>query len=206
VFLHRLLKKRFLCVAILLFVAGLVYGYFVYGFSTETSDDDSGDRDGNRGQPDGIVVEQGAEVVLRLLDRDGQVVCENRQRVPDELAGLSQREFVEKRPGWCIEEFSPRRIVVTTVVDGACEQHATSWYLGLSRGRVAVFKGYPGHCGELDRLTEIRVEDLPGEVVVRLRAGLAVCSEEELLQLLEGLSEGAAVTELIARPGGHLND
>ena len=117
------------------------------------------------------------------------------QTFPKELVGLTEKEVQKLQPDWEIIRFEPNLLEVKITLEALDEQCANRRYLGLSEGRVAIFRGMPGR-GVLEKLTAIRADNLPTSEVESLKAGLEVSSEGEILEILEGLAEGEEYEEL----------
>lgn len=112
-----------------------------------------------------------------------------KKTLPEELVGLTQEQVQKFHPDWEIITFEPKLLAVRIKFEALDEQCANRKYLGLSDGKVAIFRGMPGR-GVVEKITAIRADKLPASEVEALRAGLEVASEGELLEILEGLAEG----------------
>lgn len=112
------------------------------------------------------------------------------QSIPKELVGLTKEEVQKLYPDWNIIRFEPNLIEVKVTLEALDEQCANRKYLGLSDGNVAIFRGMPGR-GVVEKITAIRAENLPASEIESLQIGLEVASEGEVLEILEGLAEGA---------------
>ena len=112
-----------------------------------------------------------------------------KKTLPEELVGLTQEQVQKFHPDWEIIAFEPKLLAVRIKFEALDEQCANRKYLGLSDGKVAIFRGMPGR-GVVEKITAIRADKLPASEVEALKAGLEVASEGELLEILEGLAEG----------------
>lgn len=61
-------------------------------------------------------------------------------------------------------------------------------FIGVHDGHVAVFEGEPGGCHRLVETHSISIRELPTFQVLDLERGIAFSGDEELFQILEGLT------------------
>lgn len=109
-----------------------------------------------------------------------------RERTPGDEIGLTLEDLRTIYRDWSIE-LNGIDVVLTSVVEGLCEDCRNNIFVGVHEGRVAVYYGEPGGEAWLKELTEIPVENLPLREQADLRAGIPVNDEAELPHILEGL-------------------
>ncbi len=68
-----------------------------------------------------------------------------------------------------------------------CDDFAGA-FVGLHDDRVAIFEGTPGGCHRLVETRSISARELPPFQVSDLKRGIAFSGEDELFQILEGLT------------------
>lgn len=61
-------------------------------------------------------------------------------------------------------------------------------FVGIHEGHVAIFHGTPGGCHQLVETHSITADRLPTFQVLDLERGITFSGEDELFQILEGLS------------------
>jgi len=135
--------------------------------------------------PAGVVLAPGAEAVIHYLLGDGRVAATDVTAVPDALVGLTLPELQTARPEWRIVSFAPERVVASV----ACGPvSGTAGFIGAKDGKVAVFRGRPEGCHELEELTGIDA----GVLGVGARADSAGVipfdDPSEVPHILEGLT------------------
>lgn len=136
-----------------------------------------------------IAINENTEIITRVMyEQTGQVEV-NKIKPTEDMIGLSKEELERVYNGWIIDEFSPSKVQITLIVRKQAEGTSlTQYYLGIKDGYVAVFKDPPGPRASLKQLTKISVKGLPEQEVKDLKNGIQINSEEELLEMLEGLS------------------
>lgn len=105
------------------------------------------------------------------------------------LIGLSFQQVRSMYPGWTIETFDTKEVVLTLAVDGYCKQHSEYMFLGIHNEHVAIYAGKPGPQALLKEATNISLQDLQPQDRVELEKGIVIKDRAELLQTLEGLQE-----------------
>lgn len=94
-----------------------------------------------------------------------------------------------KEQGWKMERFNGS-IVFSRDEMGLCPEDANKRHMGAAGEYIGIFIGPPGINGGLDKLTRIRVEQLPEHLKVLANSGrLEINREEELAQVLDGYDE-----------------
>lgn len=112
---------------------------------------------------------------------------------PEELVGRTldqlQQEFTYKG-GYLLWFDEDGSLVIHQQIDDWCPDDQERVHLGLFKGQVAVFKGPKGFSDELLRVTGIRAELLPEQLLQDLEAGiLEYTDEDEANFVLENLDE-----------------
>lgn len=135
---------------------------------------------------------------------------------PGDSRGLNAAQPPEKSPrpkhqGWRILRYAS--VVVVVLAAGAFAARMTlqgSWYVGSNDGKVSIFTGVPGTLGgltfsELQRETEVEVEDIPEPHRGRLEEGIKAdsrSSAEEIVVNLTRLSSPDPSPSPPAEPAG----
>jgi len=114
------------------------------------------------------------------------------QKPTQDLIGLSEAAVKDVFEGWSVDNFNKEKVTLTLPVEGACSQCADKLYLGIKDGYVAIYQGVPGKGTTVKKKTAIDVADLPETERTKLQQGIVVESEQEALEILEGL---ASLTE-----------
>lgn len=135
------------------------------------------------------VINENTEVITRVIyEQTGQEEV-TKIKATEDMKGLTKEDLERVYNGWIIDEFTSNRVHLTLVVRKQAEGVGlTQYYLGIKDGNVAVFKEPPGPKASLKQLTKIPIKSLPEQEVKDLEKGIQVKSEEELLEILEGLS------------------
>lgn len=135
------------------------------------------------------VINENTEIVTKVIyEQTGQQEVTTIKPTQDML-GLTKKDLQEVYNGWIIEEFSPNKVQLTLRVKKQAEGlKKPKLYLGIKNGYVAVFQEPPGPKAKLKQLTKIPVKSLPEQEAKDLEKGIQVKSEEEMLEILEGLS------------------
>lgn len=98
------------------------------------------------------------------------------------LSGLSAQQVQHRYPGWRLEAFTDRRIVLVKEVASSGPV-----VVGVKDGQVAIFFGPPGSAGTAVRLTGIEVSRLQPADRSRVTRGIRVASLRQAWQILQGL-------------------
>ena len=100
------------------------------------------------------------------------------------LAGLTQEQLLRLFPpaeGWEVVFVSPQRVTVRLNLDGLCPRDMHKRRLAVVDGRIAVFVGPAGSKGYLEKLTSLKLADLPAEWQPQAAAGTLEFGDEEAL-------------------------
>ena len=148
-----------------------------------------GDGSDSKNLPGKLVINENTEIITRVIyEQTGQEEV-TKIKATEDMKGLSKEDLERVYNGWIIDEFTPSKVHLTLVVRKQAEGVGlTQYYLGVKDGHVAVFKEPPGPKASLKQLTKIPIKSLPDQEVKDLEKGIQVKSEEELLEILEGLS------------------
>lgn len=112
-----------------------------------------------------------------------------REKANQNLIGFTYQQVQQFYPGWTIETFDTKEIILTLVVDGYCKVHNDHMFLGAHNGHVAIFYGEPGSKALLKEETNIALQDIQPQDRNELEKGIVIKDRAELLQTLEGLQE-----------------
>jgi len=139
-------------------------------------------------ESNGNVIGENTEIITRVIyEQTGQQEVTKIKPTKD-MIGLTKKDLEQVYNGWNIDEFSPSKVQLTLRVKRQAEVNIPKYYLGIKDGYVAVFKDPPGPKARLKQMSKIPIKSLPEQEVKDLERGIQVKSEEELLEILEGLS------------------
>lgn len=113
---------------------------------------------------------------------------ENINKAGLDLIGLDYEKASKKFDGWVIEKFSVEEVVLFSSVEGLDKQCLENSYIGVKDGLVTVFYGKPMEGTVVRKLTNISVSSLPASEVADLNQGIPVSNDQEIYEILEGLS------------------
>jgi len=112
---------------------------------------------------------------------------------PDDLALMDGEQLDRLYPaaqGWDISRTPEGILLITRQKQDFCPEDAGRRHLGVLNGYVAVYRGPVGSNGPLERVTSIRMRDLPPDWQrMILRGELSFENEGELLEALDSLDE-----------------
>ncbi|HHY36966.1 MAG TPA: hypothetical protein GX518_04670 [Firmicutes bacterium] len=109
-----------------------------------------------------------------------------RERTPEDELGLTLDDLRTIYRDWNVE-LKGSDVVLTSAIEGLCDNCREKIFVGIHEGRVAVYYGEPGGKAWLKEVTEIPVDNLPPRERADLEAGIPVKDEGELPHILEGL-------------------
>ena len=107
-----------------------------------------------------------------------------RRDIPEQLAGLGEKELMEHYPDWEAEKFQSDEIILFKKVEGACPGH---YVLRMLSGYVAIYMTAENGEETLVEVTDIPVSILRLRDQQRLREGILLDSMDEVNQYLEDL-------------------
>lgn len=113
---------------------------------------------------------------------------ENVYKVSVDMIGLGYEDVNNRFAGWVIEKFNPEEIVLVSEAEGLDKQCLENSYIGVKDGLVTVFHGKPREGIVVKRQTSIDVSNLPSSEVTDLNQGIVITSDQEMFEILEGLS------------------
>jgi hypothetical protein len=116
--------------------------------------------------------------------RDGHVEVST-EDAPYFLVGLERTELADRLPGWDLVEFSPRLAVFEKRINA---RHTERYTIGVLDGYVTVFYDEEINGSRIKEQTEIPVDALSEDELLRLVTGIRVVGEEQLLKVLEDYS------------------
>ena len=181
---NNLLLILFIC----FIVSGLVGNYFA-GISPST---ESGKKSQAVQKPfTQQVVKKDSKIIFGNLYSSCQHLIE--QTVPVDIYGLNVNELLRRfspDDGWVVDNLNSNRIVIYQNVEGLCPDDASKRHLGSKGDYVAVFRGPIGINGGLERVTTIKLDQLPQQFEQKLINGeLDFANENELMDALDTIDE-----------------
>ena len=130
-------------------------------------------------------VKTGSRLAMVIRYDDGCLEELPIRPLPMRAVGKTREELAAQYGDWKILEFSPELVRVERE-GGPCPFHA-QLYLGIADGYAAVFQGRPGKGGVVLKKTNVPLQRIPEADRGRLSEGIPVDSEQEALQILEGM-------------------
>ena len=130
-----------------------------------------------------------ADLVEAVISDSGQVMATATSTLPQDLAGRTLDEVRSIHPEWRVIGFAPERLTIRIPETQMEVLYGHLSFLGVSEGKVAIFRGKPGIYQQLVRVTAIPISGLPDFEVSNLGRGIPYSGEEELSLLLESLKE-----------------
>lgn len=100
------------------------------------------------------------------------------------------RKAFPTEAGWKVETIAGGVISITRIIIGLCPEDEQKRHLGELNGFVSVYIGPAGINGGLDRITSIKVINLPGDWQQLIKSNtLEFANETDLLEALDNLDE-----------------
>lgn len=110
-----------------------------------------------------------------------------------DLRGLNLDALLKIFPskeGWVVDTLNPQHIIIYQKKEGLCPADSLKSHLGISGDYVAVYRGPIGLNGGIERVTDIRVDELPAEFKEKIKNGdLDFANEAELMDALDTMDE-----------------
>ena len=100
----------------------------------------------------------------------------------DTFINLNEDKFKEKFIGWNIKEFSESNVEIEKEVDGYCYNH---FVIKLAENKIMIYRKLNEADEELFKETDIGVEFLTEEDILKLEEGIEVYAVENLNSVLE---------------------
>ena len=140
-------------------------------------------------------------VTALILD----ALAEDGDPIPGELPPISRRPDLKRLIVWALASI----VVIVGALFAVRAYVDRQWYVGVSDGRVAVFRGIPARplgitLSEVDTQTEIPAEEVPVEIFRGLPEGISVESRDAAFAIVERMRADVTdqVTETAATGGG----
>lgn len=108
-----------------------------------------------------------------------------RQRLPQELAGMTKDELAAKYSQWVITDFSPAQVRMERAIDLYCPEHVV--LMPDESGQLCIFRNRYGDALALLRELSLPLSDFPDETQEQLRLGLGFEDEDALEKWLESV-------------------
>ena len=109
------------------------------------------------------------------------------------IIGQNIDSLVKKYPpedGWVVDNLNPKHILIYKKQTGLCPNDIGKRHLGIQGEYVAVYRGPVGINAGIERVTEIKVQQLPQEFREKVKLGLLdFANENELMEALDTIDE-----------------
>ncbi|MDR1067031.1 MAG: BofC C-terminal domain-containing protein [Clostridiales bacterium] len=119
-----------------------------------------------------------------VYSEDGAVESAN-ELAPYFLINMTRKKFAEVFEEWEVVKFSTENVIVRKAIEGAKIQ---SYIVGEQDGYISVFYQSPVNGETLKEKTNVPLSGLSEDEQERLREGVLVSDEDELLRVLEDYS------------------
>lgn len=123
-------------------------------------------------------------VLMSLYSKCGHEL-KKEETIKKDYAGYTKEQFAAEFADWEIEKFTPTEVVLKRYIDDICEEH---YFIGLKDGYVTLFQGIPELSEKIIEITDIMADTLREEDLRLLEKGMIISSQEEFLQIKEGLT------------------
>jgi len=120
--------------------------------------------------------------VVRKYFRGCGHIVEEKSNLGKEYIGMTEDDFKRIFPGWQIEAFNTRYVVISRAFDGYCPNH---YIISIKDNRVAIFHSQPVDGELLKLITPIDIKNLPKKDVEDLKRGIVVNSYEDAIKIIE---------------------
>lgn len=175
--MHSQERKKLIIFGSILFGVAFLVTFLWFG---------PGESPGRRADPpSSITLAPGAEAVVHYLLADGHVATTEVVTVPDGLVGLTLQELQSARPDWRVVSFAPERVVVSAPCGPV---RGASGFIGVSAGKVTIFRGHPQGCHEVYEVTDMDAEILGANVHQSEGSVIPFDDLSEIPFILEGLT------------------
>ena len=129
-------------------------------------------------------------LVLQTYYTKSDIISEYVTSMPASLTGLTTNQLKSTLREWDIKEYKPdNALILRRRIEKLAPEDKDNQHIGIKNGRVVIYYGKKDREGKkiVKQRTTILVEDLPQSEIKKLRDGIDIRSEEELLTILEGL-------------------
>jgi hypothetical protein len=129
-----------------------------------------------------VRVNSDTKIVYEYHYIDGGIAKKNYESLPYFLVGLTEVELQSRFNEWEITEFSINEVVLRKYVE---KNLINQYVIGVKDGFVAIFYEDSINAGRLKQLTNTPVSALAKEEQEKLKEGIVIKGEKELIQALE---------------------
>lgn len=179
---------KYISIFIIVIAVGFSYGYLKTIFSVKEPKRnlDVNNVEQNVAQVPEMRLEAGARLIyITYYIKCGDEITEEKT-IDEKFIGCTRSELQQLEKDWEITDFTPKEVSLTRQINDICENH---YYIGIQDGYVALFQGIPGVKSILIEQTDIIADTLREDDRLILEKGLTINSEEEFLNIREGLTK-----------------
>lgn len=101
---------------------------------------------------------------------------------PEDIVNYTEKELKQANPDWEIEKFDNKEVIISIDIDALCPEH---YLVKEYQGEIGVFYLNPVDGNDLKQIIDINVAQLRQDDREKLKQGIQVDSEKELVQLIE---------------------
>lgn len=102
--------------------------------------------------------------------------------IPADLVNLTKEQIQKEYNNWIVEEFSEDVVILSKKVEGSCNQH---YVLREKDGKIAIYNITDLGKEELKEITDISIEYLTEDDLLKLNGGIMAYGQEELNSIIE---------------------
>lgn len=102
--------------------------------------------------------------------------------IPADLVNLTKEQIQKEYNNWIVEEFSEDEVILSKEIEGSCNQH---YVLREKDGKIAIYNITDLGKEELKEITNISIEYLTEDDLLRLNGGIMAYGQEELNSIIE---------------------
>ncbi|HCC08268.1 MAG TPA: hypothetical protein DEP72_08955 [Clostridiales bacterium] len=125
------------------------------------------------------------EIVYQYYYELDQKTVEEREQPPYYMINMAEEEFRSKYSDWEIKVFSSKQVVMQKNLNGKSPFY---FRIGEKDGYIAVYYEKPVNGISLREITDTPVNTLPKDEQDKIRSGITVYGEDELIKILEDYS------------------
>jgi len=125
------------------------------------------------------------EIIYKYYYELDDKSVEEKEQAPYYMINLDKEELVEKYSDWEIKNFSSKQVVMEKTLK---EKSPLYYRIGEKDGYIAVYYEKPVNGISLKEITDTPISALPKDEQERIKKGIEVYGEDELIRMLEDYS------------------
>jgi hypothetical protein len=122
-------------------------------------------------------------LVIKKFYKKCNHIIQNQEKIPVDVANLSEEEFKEKYNEWEVQKFTNSEIVLYKEIDDFCHEH---YLLKDENDFIAIYElNEKDEEVQLIRVTDIATQYLTDTDLIKLQSGMIIYTNKELNKVLE---------------------